>query len=78
MCNAAGGNVYINLTLARRPLRRGVDGVLLASPIPILLASNADGFHSSSNDKGPTIVDSTISFTGAPLPLHEIPARLQL
>ena len=59
-----GGHVYRNFTLARRPLTRGSSGELLPAAIPRLLASNADGFHSSSNDVGPTIINSTISFTG--------------
>ena len=59
-----GHNLYHNFTLARRPLTRGSSGELLPAAIPRLLASNADGFHSSSNGVGPTIINSTISFTG--------------
>lgn len=48
----------------RRPMRRSIWGDLLPTPRPRLLASNADGFHSVSNDNGPQLLDSTIEFTG--------------
>ena len=59
-----GGNTYRRVVLDRRPLRRGRDMELLASPLFRYLASNADGIHSTSNNDAPTLVDSTISWTG--------------
>eukprot|EP01063_Lacrimia_lanifica_P009699 TRINITY_DN16605_c0_g1_i1.p1 TRINITY_DN16605_c0_g1~~TRINITY_DN16605_c0_g1_i1.p1 ORF type:complete len:525 (+),score=173.79 TRINITY_DN16605_c0_g1_i1:56-1630(+) len=50
--SGAGGNVYRNVRIVRKPGWRG------------LMANNADGFHSNANDVGPTIVGSEISFTG--------------
>ena len=47
-----GGNVYRRVAIVRKP---GWSG---------LLALNADGFHSSDVGTGPTLEDSTISFTG--------------
>ena len=48
----AGGHAYRGVKIVRRPGSAG------------LLALNADGFHSSSVGKGPTLLDSEISFTG--------------
>jgi hypothetical protein len=51
-----GGNTYSRLRVSRRPDRK--------SGKFRLLGVNADGFHSSSNAKGPTLKDSEIAFTG--------------
>ena len=63
--DGAGGHAYTRFVLARRPLQRGLDMKPLPAPLPFrYLASNADGFHSTSNSRGPTILDSIISWTG--------------
>jgi hypothetical protein len=51
-----GGNTYSHFTISRRPDRK--------SGKFRLLGVNADGFHSTSNAKGPTLKDSEIAFTG--------------
>jgi hypothetical protein len=61
----AGGHTYTRFALNRRPLQRGTDMQTLPAPQPFrFLASNADGFHSTSNGIGPSLIDSTISWTG--------------
>jgi hypothetical protein len=47
-----GGHVYRNVSIVRKPGSTG------------LMALNADGFHSMSVRRGPTLEDSEISFTG--------------
>eukprot|EP00040_Diaphanoeca_grandis_P042547 m.265273 g.265273 ORF g.265273 m.265273 type:complete len:555 (+) comp60984_c0_seq1:250-1914(+) len=47
-----GGNVYRRVKIGRNPTSNG------------LMALNADGFHSSDMEVGPTLEDSEISFTG--------------
>ena len=60
-----GGSTYRRVQLTRRPLMRGVGAVALPPPHAFRLqATNEDGFHSNGNDRGPTIVDSLIAFTG--------------
>eukprot|EP00937_MAST-01D_sp_MAST-1D-sp2_P006271 g6271.t1 len=63
-----GGHVYTRLVLDRRPLQRAaanMSELLPASARPFrYLASNADGFHSTTNDFAPSIIDSRISWTG--------------
>lgn len=59
-----GANIYDHVVLTRRPLQRGSTGRLLRTPVPRLLSTNADGFHSTGNCRGPTLTNSVISFTG--------------
>ena len=59
-----GDSTYRGVTISRRPLQRGRELQLLPAPVPRLLATNEDGFHSNGNDIGPQIADSTIAFTG--------------
>ena len=68
----AGGHAYTRLVLDRRPLQRATN----MSALPLLpadtgagrpfrlLSSNADGFHSTTNDFAPSLVDSRLAWTG--------------
>jgi hypothetical protein len=54
-----GGNTYHAVNITRRPFTSATGSV-----VDRLLAVNADGFHSTSNTVGPTVVNSQISWTG--------------
>eukprot|EP00036_Acanthoecidae_sp_10tr_P005498 CAMPEP_0182934556 /NCGR_PEP_ID=MMETSP0105_2-20130417/36350_1 /TAXON_ID=81532 ORGANISM="Acanthoeca-like sp., Strain 10tr" /NCGR_SAMPLE_ID=MMETSP0105_2 /ASSEMBLY_ACC=CAM_ASM_000205 /LENGTH=594 /DNA_ID=CAMNT_0025073419 /DNA_START=1 /DNA_END=1785 /DNA_ORIENTATION=- len=57
--NGGGGHMYGGL----RIVRDSAPSAALGLP-PRLLATNADGFHSTTNRRGPLVLQSEISFTG--------------
>lgn len=56
--DGGGGNTYLAVTIAR------TDTPSLIGLPPRLLATNADGFHSTTNRRGPALLRSEIGFTG--------------
>jgi hypothetical protein len=65
--NGGGGNVYTSLFIGRAPNGAG--------PLPPrFLSTNADGFHSTTNRVGPSLLGSEVSFTGATSDVSKRPA----